>query len=85
MQAVFTGEFENVIVQSNGVSEIVYTNKEMLACCNIPERGLTELDRLAYVVTQIDSDCFIVPRGSMKKIPLNEIRKNEAFRGLDPE
>ena len=57
----------------------------MLACCNIPERGLTELDRLAYVVTQIDSDCFIVPRGSVKKIPLNEVRKNEAFRGLNPD
>ena len=57
----------------------------MLADCKIPSCGLTELDRLAYVVNQIDSDCFIVPRGSVKKIPLNEIRKNEAFRGLNPE
>ena len=31
---------------------------------------------------QIDSDCHIVPKGSVKMIPLKEIRKNEAFRGL---
>jgi hypothetical protein len=44
--------------------------------------GVTEIDRLSYVVHQIDSDCHIVPIGSIKKIPLKEVRKNEAFRGL---
>ena len=48
----------------------------------IPNKGLTELDRLAYVVQQIDSDCQIVPRGAIKKTPLDEISKNEAFKGL---
>ena len=40
------------------------------------------MDRLSHVVHQIDSDCHIVPKGSVKKIPLNEVRRNEAFRGL---
>jgi len=57
----------------------------LVAQADIPARGLTELDRLSYVVNQIDSDCFIVPRGSVKRIPLNEVRKNEAFRGLKPD
>ena len=48
----------------------------------LPAKGLTELDRLAHVVSQIESDCQIVPRGAVKKIPLEEIRKNEAFKGL---
>ena len=47
---MFTGEFERIIVQPNGVSEIVHASKELLANCKIPSCGLTELDRLAYVV-----------------------------------
>ena len=44
--------------------------------------GVTEIDRLSYVAHSIDNDCNIVPIGSIKKIPLKETRKNEAFRGL---
>ena len=40
------------------------------------------MDRLSHVVHSVDHDCFIVPRGSIKKIPLGELRSNEAFRGL---
>ena len=37
---------------------------------------------MSHVVSQIDSDCHIVPIGSVKKIPLKEVRLNEAFNGL---
>ena len=48
----------------------------------MPKKGVTELDRLAYFVNAVDSDCFSVPLGSFKLTPLKEVRKNEAFRGL---
>ena len=82
MQTVFTGEFDKVIVTGAGVSDFVYIDKDLRAQVTIPMNGITELDRLAHVVNQIDSDCQIVPRGAVKKIPLNEVRKNEAFKGL---
>ena len=61
-------------MQSNGVSTYVHCDSGVLSRCAIPARGLTELDRLSHVVSQIDSDCHIVPIGSVKKIPLKEIR-----------
>lgn len=82
MQCIFTGEFDKIIVSGQGDSDFVYIDKELLSKVKIPTKGITELDRLSYAVTQIDSDCQIVPKGSVKKTPLNEIRKNEAFRGL---
>lgn len=82
IQSVFTGEFDKTIVEGNGISQFLYADKELLAKCRIPARGITELDRLSHVVSQIDSDCHIVPKGAVKKIPLKEIRLNEAFRGL---
>ena len=82
IQTIFTGEFNKVIIKANGVSDFLNVDKELLARVSIPARGITELDRLSHVVHQIDSDCQIVPRGAIKKTPLKEIRKNEAFRGL---
>lgn len=82
IQTVFTGEFEKVIVRADGVSQFVYVDDFLRAQIKIPAQGITELDRLSYVVHQVDSDCTIVPMGSVKKTPLNEVRKNEAFRGL---
>jgi radial spoke head protein 9 len=61
---------------------LVYIDADLLSKVKIPAKGLTELDRLAYVVQQIDSDCQIIPRGAVKKTPLEEVRKNEAFKGL---
>ena len=58
------------------------SDKELLAKVRIPARGITELDRLSHVVHQIDNDCHIVPKGAIKKIPLKELRRNEAFKGL---
>jgi len=85
IQSVFTGEFEKTIVSSNGTSQYLYCDKELLSKVQIPARGLTELDRLSFVVNQIENDCHLIPKGSLKKTPLNEIRRNEAFRGLSAD
>jgi len=50
LQTMFTGEFEKTIVQSNGTSECLFIEADLLGKVQIPPRGLTELDRLAYVV-----------------------------------
>ena len=47
----------------------------------IPQRGVTELDRLAFIVHEIDYTCFIVPKGAFKMTPIHEVRRNEAFVG----
>lgn len=49
----------------------------------IPPKNMTELDRLTFVVLAIENDCQIVPIGSIKLTPLHEVRKNEAFKGLN--
>ena len=82
IQSVFTGEFDKTIVEGSGISQFVFLDKDLLSKCKIPHRGITELDRLSHVVHQIDSDCSIVPKGAIKKIPLKETRVNEAFKGL---
>ena len=57
MQTVFTGEFDKTVVSGAGVSDFVHIDHALKAKSNIPAKGLTELDRLAYVVAQIDCDC----------------------------
>lgn len=47
----------------------------------LPPKHLTELDRLAATVREVDRSCCAVPRGSMKFTPLNQVKFNEAFRG----
>ena len=82
IQTVFTGEFEKVIVKADGVSSFVHVDEFLRAQIKIPPQGITELDRLSYVVHQVDSDCTIVPMGAVKKTPLNEVRwkRNSARR-----
>ena len=48
----------------------------------LPPKHLTELDRLAATVREIDRACSAVPRGALKYTPLNQVLFNEAFRGL---
>ena len=45
----------------------------------MPEKGITELDRLSYVVNTIESTCHLVPAGAFKLTPIHEMRRNEAF------
>ena len=51
----------------------------------LPPKQITELDRLSYVVHAIEHECQAVPRGSFKFTPLQEVRPNEAFKGLSIE
>lgn len=81
VQTYFIGEFDRTIIDNKGFSEFVHLSKDQAEC--LPARGITELDRLSFVVSQIDNNCLIVPKGSFKYIPLGEIRRNEAFKGLN--
>ena len=49
----------------------------------VPKRNLTELNRLAVVVHAIENDCHLCPLGSFKMTPRHELRRAEAFKGLD--
>jgi len=51
----------------------------------IPPKHITELDRLAYTVNEIDRQCQAVPKSSFKYTPLKQVQKNEAFSGLSRE
>ena len=50
IQCVFSGEFDKVIVSGKGTSDLVYIDADLLSKVKIPSKGLTELDRLSYVV-----------------------------------
>ena len=49
----------------------------------MPANGLTELDRLQFVVHSIDNNCQIIPNGAFKKNTLGEVSPNDAFSGLE--
>ena len=49
----------------------------------VPKRNLTELNRLAVVVHAIENDCHLCPQGAFKMTPRHELRRAEAFKGLD--
>ena len=47
----------------------------------IVPKNFTELDRLAYVITAIESETHVVPEGAFKMLPAHEIRRNESYKG----
>ena len=49
------------------------------------KKNMTETDRLSYVVRAIDRDCSVVPVGGFKMMPINELRRNDLFEGLNSE
>ena len=49
----------------------------------VPPKNFYELDRLAYVVRSIETECQLVPIGAYKLTPNHELRLNEAFVGLN--
>lgn len=79
MDVVFTGEFDRVVIDAQGKSEYFQIDKQNT---ELPAKGVTELDRLAYAVHAIENDCQVVPVTSFKMTPIKEVRRNEAFRGL---
>ena len=44
-----------------------------------------ELDKLAFTVRTIDFEVSIFPQGAIKLIPVHELRRNDNFKGLQPE
>lgn len=49
----------------------------------VPSKELTEIDRLRFVVCAIENDCQIAPVGAFKMTANHELRRNEAFQGLN--
>lgn len=45
--------------------------------------NLKEIDRLHYHIRAIETDCHIIPQGSMKLTVSHEVHRNEAFTGLN--
>lgn len=79
LQCMFQGSHTHIVVRKDGSCDMMRLDSGSHACTEGSD--ITELDRLAYTVCQIDSQCQIVPVGSYKKTPLNEIMPNEAFEG----
>ena len=75
---LFSGEFDTVLIESNEPPQVI----DAAAGIVLPPKNLTELDRLAATVREIDRACCSVPRGALKYTPLNQVKRNEAFRGL---
>lgn len=78
MSCLFSGEFDTVLIESNDPPTVI----DAAAGIILPPKHMTELDRLAATVREIDSTCSAVPRGALKYTPLNQVCVNEAFRGL---
>lgn len=51
----------------------------------LKKKNMTETDRLSYVVRSIDHDTSIVPLGGFKMLPINELRRNDLFEGLNSD
>ena len=75
---LFSGEFDTVLIESHEAPQVI----DAAAGIILPPKHMTELDRLAATVREIDHSSFTVPRGALKYTPLNQVKCNEAFRGL---
>jgi len=78
----FTGECEKVLkaVPKKGSAYPIDPEEESVEL-TLDAKDFTELDRLAYVVRKIERDTHVVPQGAFKFTPIQEIRKNELFKG----
>lgn len=79
----FSGQHERQIVDRMGFSPFGHMNIQNVDMRTMPASGLSELDRLAYVIHSIDNCCQIVPCGSFKKNTIGEVAPNDAFSGLE--
>jgi len=78
MRTLFSGEFDTVVFESSEAPKVIDAAHGII----LPAKHLTELDRLAYVVREIDRSCSVIPSGALKYTPLHQVIFNEAFRGL---
>lgn len=81
IDTLFTGEYDTVLVESTEEPKVI----DAAAGIVLPPKHMTELDRLAVTVRDIENDCAAVPKGTLKYTPLHKITFNEAFRGLSRE
>lgn len=79
LQVLFSGMHTNIVVDAKGHCAQCRLEPASLKC--LDGKDVTELDRLSYTVCQIDMQCTVVPCGSYKMTPLNEVHRNEAFEG----
>ena len=79
---MFTGESERRIVDRDSSNDVVRLRDGSYDPESLPANGLTEQDRLSYVVRSIERQCQVVPVASYRKNNLGYVQKNEAFRGL---
>lgn len=83
---LFTGEHSKILKEGEAEEgKANYTFENGTLVLSNQAKNITELDRLAYVVNEIENQCHLVPEGSLKFTPLHEVRRNEAFTGLDKE
>jgi len=80
---MFTGEIERQIVDCEGFSDQVRLLTGSFDPAKLPTNGITEQDRLSYVVNCIETQCQIVPVGSYRKNTVGCVQMNEAFKGLN--
>lgn len=78
LRTLFSGEFDTVVFESTEPAKVIDAVHGII----LPPKHLTELDRLSYVVHEIDRSCSVVPTGALKYTPLHQVIFNEAFRGL---
>jgi radial spoke head protein 9 len=74
---VILKEYDNGFVDSEADLEDSSTFKPVLRL-----KTFTESDRLSYVVRSIDYDTSVVPEGAFKMLPINELRRNDNFKGI---
>lgn len=83
---LFTGEHDKILKEATeGGDEKTYVFENDTLVITNKGKNITELDRLAFVVNEIERQCHLVPEGSVKLTPLHELRRNEAFTGLSKE
>jgi hypothetical protein len=76
LQILFQGVHTTVLVSATGHCEAMRLDQTLTSKISSP---ITELDRLSFTVHEIDHTCAVVPKGSLKKTPLGEIHRNEAW------
>jgi hypothetical protein len=78
IRTLFSGEFDTVLIESSEPAKVIDAVMGII----LPPKHLTELDRLAVTVREIDRSCSAVPKGALKYTPLHQVLFNEAFKGL---
>lgn len=74
VNGLFTGEHDKILKESESkADQEIYLEDDAIPIV-IKGKNTTELDRLSYVVNEIERQCHVVPEGSVKLTPLHEIR-----------